>query len=171
MNTSTAQFGLFNPRVLLAFTLCSVAVILAALGFAAPPTPPGWAIVTSPNANVAQMFNGVACASASDCWAVGNRYNSEVLRDVTLIEHWNGTSWTIVTSPNATTPDNFIEDNFLNGVACASASECWAVGDHSYPGEQPLIERWDGTSWTVVTLPNIGTNAFLKSVTCTSTTD
>src|SRR2546425_425701 len=165
MNTSTAQFGLFNPRVLLAFTLCSVAVILAALGFAAPPTPPGWAIVTSPNANVAQMFNGVACASASDCWAVGNRYNSQVLRDVTLFEHWNGTAWVVVPPTNSAT------SNFLSSVTCASASDCWAVGYLKNGSvDQTLIERWNGTLWTVVASPNTSStqsNQF-NGVTCAS---
>ena len=38
---STSQSGLFNPRVFLAFTLCSVGVLLAAASFAGPKPKPG----------------------------------------------------------------------------------------------------------------------------------
>jgi hypothetical protein len=172
-----SQSGLFNPRVLLAFTLCSVAVILAALGFAATPTAPlaptgpGWSVVNSPNANLPQMFNDVACASASDCWAVGTRYNGAVYRDVTLIERWNGTSWTIVNSPNATDPQNSVQENLLEAVSCTSTSDCWAVGQRSGYPSQPLIEHWTGGGWAIVTSPNTGSIAALKDVTCLSASE
>ena len=119
----TSTSGLFNPRVLLALTLCATGLFLAAFGFATTPTPPSWSTVSSPNANAAQTFNAVACTSASDCWGVGNRYNTNVWRDVTLIEHWNGTAWTIVTSPNAMSEDGFVESSFLESVTCAAASD------------------------------------------------
>ena len=69
----------------------------------------------------------------------------------TLIERWDGTSWAIVSSPNTSTTQN----NYLYGVTCASASECWAVGYYFYGSAyQTLIERWDGTSWAIVSSPN-----------------
>jgi hypothetical protein len=70
-------------------------------------------------------FNGVTCLSASNCWAVGT-YKGDAYQ--TLIEHWDGTSWTIVDSPNT----DVTHDNILNGVTCTSASECWAVGGFPY---------------------------------------
>ena len=59
---------------------------------------PNWAIVTSPNASGAarSQLNGVSCVSAKNCWAVGSAVVSGVT--LTLIEHWNGTSWTVVSS-------------------------------------------------------------------------
>ena len=46
----------------------------------------------------------MTCVSASDCWAVGYYiYSSGVYIYQTLIEHWDGTSWAIVTSPNTST--------------------------------------------------------------------
>src|SRR5207302_4510573 len=41
-----------------------------------------------------------------------------------LIERWDGTSWTIVSSPNTSATDS----NHLKAVTCVSASDCWAVG-------------------------------------------
>jgi hypothetical protein len=120
----------------------------------------------------------VTCATTSNCWAVGfhdtGGFFGSVYQsgpDDTLTERWDGTSWTIVPSPNATTQDN----NDLTGVTCTSASDCWAVGFYN-PGNsvvvgnyaQRLIEHWDGTSWTLVTSPTDPQGAFFDSVTCTS---
>ncbi len=164
-----SQSGIFNPRALLAFALCSVGLFLAALGFATTPTPAGWSVVSSPNANVPQMFNDIACTSANDCWAVGSRYDSWHFQDVTLVEHWNGTSWSIVNSPNQGDADVPVETSVLSAVTCASASDCWAVGYYyGHVNEQPLIEHWDGTSWSIATSPGTGAGALLKSVTCVS---
>ena len=161
---------------MLAIALCTVGIVLAALGFAANPAPAGWSLITAPNANASQTLNGVTCSSASDCWAVSYRPDQ-----TTLIEHWDGTSWTIVNSPNYTTPDNFVMKSFLIDVTCASASNCWAVGNYINALDQPplgrqapLIEKWDGTSWTVVSVPDPGLqsiSAVLKSVTCASASD
>jgi hypothetical protein len=89
-------------------------------------------IVTSPNAsspgNVVPQDNilsGVTCASASDCWAVG-RYLNESSDGETLIEHWDGTSWTNASSPNPNLGP--ASRNALYGVTCPSASECWTAG-------------------------------------------
>jgi hypothetical protein len=190
--------GLVNPRVLLAFALCSIGVCLTMLGFAgAPPsrltidtgrlsgdaktTPTtsgapavagSWSIVTSPNTDPTQynQLFGVACPSASDCWAAGYYYNGN--HSQTLIEHWDGSSWSIVSSPNSSTS----ESNFLLGITCASATDCWAVGHHD-SGDVAvfltLILHYDGISWGVVSSPNVTEaqdNEF-RSVTCTSSVD
>jgi hypothetical protein len=41
----------------------------------------------------------------------------------TLIEHWNGSAWTIVPSPNVGSGNNS-----LAAVAARSANDVWAVG-------------------------------------------
>src|SRR5947208_4119267 len=115
-----SQSGIFNPRILVAFALGSVGVLLAMLSFAAnpasstplAPTGTAWSIVTSPNTSPAQenQLYVVTCASASDCWAVGN-YLTDNFYYQTLIEHWNGAAWSIVTSPNTSAT----QDNYLRG--------------------------------------------------------
>ena len=49
----------------------------------------------SPPAAENSSLVGVACVSAADCWGAGSYYNGSA--DRSLIEHWNGTAWTIVT--------------------------------------------------------------------------
>src|SRR5438105_4462155 len=78
-------------------------------------------------------LTGVTCTSASNCWAVGYFNNDAAVQ--TLIERWDGSSWTTVSSPNGSASEN----NYLNGVTCVSASECWAVG---YFAEQTLVLKY-----------------------------
>jgi hypothetical protein len=127
----------------------------------------GWAIVSSPNNSGNNILYGVTCTSTSDCWAVGT-YWDDGLFQRTLIEHWNGNAWNIVSSPNRGLSSPPID--VLVGVACISASECWAAGSNNDVNGvgQTLIERWDGMSWAIVDSPNpSGSNAFI-AVTCAS---
>ena len=50
-----------------------------------------WKRVTAP----AAVLFGVAALSANDVWAVGDQIPAG-----SLIEHWDGISWSVVTSPN-----------------------------------------------------------------------
>ena len=80
-----------------------------------------------------------------------------------MIERWDGTSWSVIPSPN---PGNI--SNYLYGVATVSLTDVWAVGAASkynnnsyYNG--PLTEHWDGTSWSVIPNPNLGNNDYQLS--------
>lgn len=95
-----------------------------------------WSIVSSPNTAATQSNTllDVTCVSASDCWAVGYYFPATILQ--TLMEHWDGTSWAIVSSPNISPTQN----HQLTAVTCASPSDCWAVGSYTVgtpPGEDP----------------------------------
>jgi hypothetical protein len=123
-----------------------------------------WTIVSSPNTTSwSNQLNGVTCTSASDCWAVGYIQGGSQ----TLIEHWDGTTWNIIASSNTNT-----STNILYTVSCATASQCWAIGFSGSPATA-LIERWDGTSWTIVPslAPPSASSSFLTGVICTSASD
>lgn len=110
----------------------------------------GWSIVKSPNPQNDNILTAVSVVSASDIWAVGNDYYSPGL---TVIEHWNGTQWKVVPSPNVRK-----EENELYAVAAVSTNDVWAVGDH-YPSRgfhKTLIEHWNGTKWSIVSSPSPG---------------
>ena len=128
-----------------------------------------WTIVASPNAKAAfprSVLQGVTCVSASDCWAVGYTFTGSTF--ATLIEHWDGSDWTVTASPNP----GELEASVLYDVECSSTSDCWAVGySASATSTRTLIERWDGTSWTIVASPNVSTLDYLRDVTCVSASD
>lgn len=96
-----------------------------------------WSIVPSPNysnggGNPAIPENGnglaaVTCASASDCWAVGG-YAPFRERGRTLIARWDGTSWSLLPSPNTAAPE---DSTGFAAVTCSSVSDCWAVGNYA----------------------------------------
>ena len=101
------------------------------------------------------------------CFAVGTFSTASAVQ--TLVERWNGKSWTIVPSPNSSGG----KYSQLAGVSCASTTSCFAVGtfrDVSGP-RKTLIERWNGTSWTLVAHPKLtGGHRYLFGVSCASTT-
>jgi len=65
----------------------------------------------------------------------------------TLIEHWDGQSWQLVSNSN---PGAL--GSTLIGVVAISKDNVWAVG--GLIGEtKPLIEHWDGKAWNMVASP------------------
>lgn len=65
-----------------------------------------WKIVANPNPGSSyNSLNGVTALSATSVWAVGYA-NNRSGNPATLIEQWDGTSWTIVSSPNSSSPYN-----------------------------------------------------------------
>src|SRR5260221_4595557 len=94
-----------------------------------------WKVVASPNVGGVSRENfltSVVAISAQNIWAVGSHNNGTA--DRTLIMHWNGSSWKIAASSNRGGPAS---ENFLTGVAAASASEIWAVGKYDYAAGLP----------------------------------
>jgi len=114
-----------------------------------------WNVVPSPNPGSTFYLQGEARAvSANDIWSVGNAVNNNGVFQ-TLIEHWNGTKWQIVPSPNVGS-----NNNFLNSVTTISANDVWTVGTSSNNSntQRTLTMHWDGTQWSVVPSPNAGSN-------------
>src|SRR5215218_4729365 len=71
------------------------------------PCIPGWQFVSGPNPDADKSYlKAVAALSTSDAWAVGYSVTGNTAE--TLIEHWDGTQWTIVPSPNASGPGNIL---------------------------------------------------------------
>jgi len=129
-----------------------------------------WALVPTPplsDPSARSIFYDVTCTGASDCTAVGVQWTTALTGSglyQTLVAHYDGTSWSVVSSPNTATD----QDNILSAVTCAAANDCWAVGsDTNY--SQALIEHWDGASWSMVNAPQVG--SILNAVTCVSTSD
>jgi Ser-Thr-rich glycosyl-phosphatidyl-inositol-anchored membrane family len=125
-----------------------------------------WTITPSPNLGTdSNQLNGVACTSSTSCVAVGY-YQNASLANQTLIETWNGSAWTVATSPNEAGADTF------EAVACANSTTCIAVGyQQGSSNVQTLVESWNGTAWTITPSPNQGTKGdLLDGVSCTSST-
>ena len=87
-----------------------------------------WKILATPNpvgpsGQIGDQLTAVVNLSPSDAWAVGGRGAIAAITAGTLIEHWNGSHWTVVSSP---TPGLLGYE--LTGVAAVSDHDVWAVG-------------------------------------------
>jgi hypothetical protein len=134
-----------------------------------------WSVQATPSPSGAtdSYLEGVSCSSASACTAVGYDTTSTTGTggDVTLAERWNGTAWSVQTTPSPSADPG----SYLSAVSCPSASSCTAVGHTSnYATETwvTLAERWNGTAWSVQATPNPssadGNYSTLAGVSCTS---
>jgi hypothetical protein len=138
-----------------------------------------WSSVTVPDPggtaqNDINTLFGVRCTGAKNCWAVGYYVSGGELNQAL---HWNGTKWSVVGTPDpaGTATGEF---NDLLDVSCASASDCWAVGEYGVltaSGEIILnqVLHWNGSGWSAATVPNPGGSAnndanALESVRCNS---
>jgi hypothetical protein len=111
-----------------------------------------WSVVPSPNpgAQLNELL-GVAAVSPTDVWAVGFSQASQFGSTQTLTEHWNGSTWSVVPSQDASINDQ------LAAVAAVSSTDVWAVGKFiSGSNVETLIEHWNGTSWSLVSSPAAG---------------
>jgi hypothetical protein len=95
---------------------------------------------------------GVSELHGGSTYAVGYFVDAH-FRQRTLIEHYDGTAWHVVPSP-----DPGSDGDILYGVAALGDSDVWAVGAQRSSDEvwHPLAEHWDGSSWSVVPTPDPG---------------
>jgi hypothetical protein len=134
-----------------------------------------WSIQQTPNNPVGatdSVLSGVSCTSPAACTAVGY-FTDDVGAGVPLTERWNGTIWTVQRTPRRAGATS----SLLFDVSCASPRSCTAVGSFvTRSGSAlPLVERWNGTSWSIQSTPNPshahgGRVSYLGGVSCASTT-
>jgi len=111
-----------------------------------------------------QTLNGVSCASARACMAVG--YVDDGTSEHDLAMAWNGSTWTIqatAAAPSGTSTS-------LNAVSCSSAKDCMAAGQlaagplGAATSETAWADHWNGRTWSGIQAPGID----LSGVSCTS---
>jgi hypothetical protein len=132
--------------------------------------------VPEPQGTISSYLIGASCSGPSACTAVGS-YQRQFRMTLTLVERWDGGSWTVQDSPNQGT-----FGSQLNAVSCPAISWCTAVGEYlgnNRHCEPPfmcsltLAETWDGTAWTVEPTPPPPRHVFdffLTGVSCMSAT-
>jgi hypothetical protein len=135
-----------------------------------------WTVSPGPSLPTTGFLGGVRVVSAGNVWAVGSTLDPVSGRSQTLVLNWNGHSWTRVPSPN---PGPAGTEGTLAGVAATSASNAWAVGFSTTPGDgettptvnTALILRWNGRAWATAKIPHPGTSSSLAAVGTTSASD
>ena len=131
-----------------------------------------WTSVATPNFQIGLMkddsLTKLAVIGSNDIWAIGGVFsNYQPSFGQPLVEHWDGSSWTVVPTPVIGIRSRF------QGIAGTSASDVWAVGyfDTNESDGHSLIEHWDGSSWSVVPASSSNPAEVLYGVTALSADD
>lgn len=134
-------------------------------------TTPAWKLQSTPDpaGSLANYLYAIDCepSSTNMCIAVGKSYLSGAY--TVLAERWNGSNWALsspVAPSGATTSQ-------LNAVTCSSTISCRAAGSYSTAsGTFPLVELWNGTSWTIQATPSPSgaSETVLNGISCPSGT-
>ncbi len=131
----------------------------------------------SPAGAAASDLQNVSCTSSSFCMAAGS-FNESGKNKKTLALKWNGSSWSIATTPNPAT--NY--GATLLGISCTSSSACTAVGRYVSASVSPfdsesmateektLALSWGGSEWAIQSSPNPEGKKFslLRGVSCSA---
>ncbi len=131
-----------------------------------------WTVVATPNPASGSRLDGVSAVSSTDVWAIGNTGSSFHGHPTsTFIEHWNGTRWSFVASPN---PDPSLIP-ILTSVRAISTTNVYAVGYEAGTSVGcnsyiPFVEHWNGAGWSIIsTAASCGTT--LQGVSSSSASD
>jgi hypothetical protein len=119
-----------------------------------------WTVVASPKVAEGELA-AVSADSATDVWAVGNKFNVRTSHYRTLIEHFDGTASHVVRSRNP------LSDDWLNGVVALAPNDVWAVGfatNTDWGSNRTLVEHWHGTSCKALHSPNLGNFSFFHRI-------
>ena len=122
-----------------------------------------WTIEQTPplSSSAFGQLSGVDCSAATACLAVG--YSGLPGAAVPLADVWDGNTWT----PQATPAVSGAQATQLEGVSCASATACTAVGATNFADSvQALAEAWNGKAWVIQPTPNPTANS-LSAISCT----
>lgn len=150
----------------------TLAGLLLWFGSADAQTPCGtWRHSPTPSPNdLFSHFHGVSAIAANDVWAVGEydslagTYTPE-MRAITA--HWDGFAWSLV--PTASVG---VSGTTLTGVAASAAHDVWAIGySNTYGTPQTLVQRWNGSQWSLVSSPAFGGGSSLEAITSLATND
>jgi hypothetical protein len=143
--------------------LASLLLVLLAV-FAAQSQASGFMrqAASAPEGLTSGQLTGVSCPSATSCMAVGDGASGDGAEPAVFAESSGASAWTL------TPPFSEAESaaSGVSAVSCTSPSFCVAVGSAGDPPQiGPLIEAWNGASWTRQPSPGAGE---LSGVSCVS---
>jgi hypothetical protein len=127
-----------------------------------------WSFVAPVQASFNNELFGVAAVAADDVWAVGGLSTGGTGLNRALVEHWDGTSWSVASIPDPSGTES------LSRVEAVSARDVWAVGTRSpaFAPARPFAMHWNGFTWSIVPVPTVrGKTTILNDLAVVSTND
>lgn len=133
-----------------------------------------WMVIPNPDLGDGGNVQGLSAQSAHDIWAVGTyRTNPNNPVDLPLIEHWNGSHWSMVNQSYSGT----FATGGLTAVVALAANNVWMAGTQrsnlNSTATQTFIEHWNGSQIQMIASPNPihTTSNSLKAITAGSAND
>lgn len=177
-----AQLPVGHENASLQAVSCSSATSCLAVGYAG--TEPlaetwdgaSWHLVPPQNYGAdGSRLASVSCASPTSCDAVGT-YQDEHGWGHPLVEHWDGTTWTVQQAADPDPPGPNANNSELDGVSCPTTISCMAVGStwsQAEDGYRSLTENTNGSVWYAQPFPDLPETFQdpLESVSCTASTN
>lgn len=108
----------------------------------------------------------VAIISPANVWTGGSQPTTGL-----ALQHWDGTKWSPVTAPGPTVPCGCLQASLV--ALSASGGDLWVLESIQEYGES-FVTRWDGTSWsslTVVPTPALQGEVCVTNISAASATD
>jgi len=138
-----------------------------------------WSTIPTPLLPFNALISALSADGPNDVWMVGSEMVQPDERQITLTEHWNGSAWSVVTSPDAGDASDPEDDNALTGVDAIAPDDAWAVGQYLDVSTTGLLwdtvaEHWDGSTWSIVPSPTPaldGGNVTMSAVAAISAND
>jgi hypothetical protein len=143
VTSPNAQPGVMSNQLVSVTTVATDDVWAVGFYYKPPPNPApsqtlsehwdgvAWSLVPTVDIQPGVIHNdllGVTAVATNDVWAVGSYGDEPAQAPQTLTEHWNGTTWALVPSPNR---HGTTASNVLAGVAAISTNDVWAVGNYA----------------------------------------
>src|ERR1041384_8164553 len=139
-------------RIKSALLLAVVGLVAALISSGAP----------ADNSGTSALY-AVQAVASNDVWAAGYRYQGNF--SFPLVEHWDGTSWTILPNPVG------VLQSQLHGIAVVAPDDVWFVGQTWNSSDQAYILHWDGVSLRSVAPANPSLYVALWSAAAVSAND
>ena len=134
-----------------------------------PTTPSGFTVASGANlgAGASSQFVGVVSPAPADAWIGGSYRTGGTAHWQPLLEHWNGSTWTLVHPPLPAGTS----DAFINSISETAANNIWIGGFATVSGhDRTLLEHWNGSTWIQVVLPTTLKISYVSSVAAASST-
>ena len=114
----------------------------------------GWSIIPTPDVSPGTMDNAlfsVAAPSANNVWTAGAAQVHGSIPSDTLVEHWDGTQWKIVPSPDGAS-GSF---NELNAIVAVAPWNVWTAGDYVISAQTQQLTLFENLCMSTPTVSGV----------------
>jgi len=122
-----------------------------------------WTQMTTPTVTGGSALQCIAVFGPEDIYAGGYKaVGSPGPTTGTLVTHWNGSSWSIESTPNQSNN----RSNYITNINGISSNDIWASGHSKTIGgtSKAMMLHKTGSDWNLVTVPQPGLENFLYQI-------